>query len=129
MIRKIGFTLLCAGGLLTTQTFATTYHNFQKGLSIDYELPVNDPQVFSNIFFWQIKATCIISSKSVAVENPLSVKMVHKTGQINETRLSENQSITLTVQAGDRLDVIAESGAKVKLVNQGTQPIKASCTT
>lgn len=127
MMRKIGLTLLCASGLLTTQAFATTYHDFRQGLSVEYELPVNDPQVFANIFFWKIKATCIIISE--AAGNPLSVKMLHKTGSVNETKLTENESITLTVQAGDRLDVTAESGARVKLVNEGTHLIKASCTT
>lgn len=127
MIRKIGFTLLCASGLLTTNVFATTYHTLRQGLAIEYELPANAPQVFSNIFFWRIIADCVIISENLG--NPLSVTMLKKTGSINTTPLSTGDSIGLTVQQGQSFHVTAMPGAQVELVNLGNKLIKASCTT
>lgn len=127
MTRKIGFTLLCASGLLSASAFATNYHTFQQGLAIEYELPANAPQVFSNIFFWKIKATCVIISENTG--NPLSVKMLRKTGSVNETPLETGESLGLTVQSGQTFNVTADSGAKVELVNLGDKAIKASCLT
>ena len=127
MMRKIGFTLLCAGGLFTTNAFSTTYHTFRQGLAIEYELPVNDPQVFSNIFFWKLKATCTIISETP--ENPISATMLRKSGSINDVQLAAGDSMGLTIQAGDKLNVTADSGAKVELVNRGNKTIIASCST
>ncbi len=73
---------------------------------------------FSNIFFWKIKATCTIISEDLG--NPLTVKMLRKTGSVNETFLSPGESIGLTVQSGDKFNVTADSGAKVQLVNLGS---------
>lgn len=127
MMRKIGFTLLCAGSLLTTNAFSTTYSTFRQGLAMEYELPANDPLVISNILFWQIKAVCVITSENTG--NPLSVKMLRKTGSVNDTLLATGESMGLTVQPGDIFNVTADSGAKVQLVNLGNKTIKATCST
>lgn len=127
MMRKIGFTLLCAGGLLTTNAFSTNYSTFRQGMAMEYELPANDPLVISNILFWQIKAVCVITSENTG--NPLSVKMLRKTGSVNDTLLATGESMGLTVQPGDIFNVTAESGAKVQLVNLGNKTIKATCST
>ena len=126
-MRKIGFSLLCAGGLFTTNVFSTTYHTFTQGLAVEYILPVNEPQVFSNIFFWKLKATCTIISE--LSENPLSATMLRKSGSINDIQLAAGDSMGLTIQAGDKLNVTADSGAKVELVNRGEKTVIASCAT
>jgi len=127
MMRKIGLTLLCAGSLLTTNAFSIQYSTFKPGLAMEYELPANDPLVISNILFWQIKAVCVITSENLG--NPLSVKMLRKTGSVNDTLLATGESMGLTVQPGDIFNVTAESGAKVQLVNLGDKTIKATCST
>lgn len=127
MIRKIGLALLCTCGLYNTGSFSMENHIFTQGVAIEYELPVNDPQVFSNIFFWTLKATCVIVSD--IAENPISVKMLRKTGSVNDTQLITGDSMGLVVQPGDRLNITAVSGAKVELVNHGNKTIKATCST
>ena len=127
MMQKIGIGLLCGCSLFSTGTFSITNHQFTQGLAVEYELPVNDPQVFSNVFFWTVKATCIIISQNN--ENPISVKMLRKNGSVNNTQLTTGDSMGLVVQPGDKLNIIAVSGAKVELINHGTVSIKASCTT
>lgn len=127
MMRKLGISLLCASGLWATSAFSTTEHLFSQGLAIEYELPANDPQIFSNIFFWTIKANCTIISESA--ENLISVKMLRKTGSVNSQQLTSGDTLEITVQAGDKLSISADSGAKVELVNLGHKTIVASCST
>ena len=126
-MRKFGAALICVVSLYTTSAFSTANHNFIQGLSVEYELPVNDPQVFSNIFFWTIKAVCTIVSETS--ENPLSVTMLRKNGLVNDLQLTQGDSMGLVVQPGDRLHITAVSGAKVELVNQGVKTVRASCST
>jgi len=124
MMRKIGFTLLAAA-LLTPPAFATTEHILRQGLGIEYELPANDPQIFSNIFLWQVKATCIIISENT--ENSITIKMLKKTGTVNSIPLTA-EPMVLKVQSGEKLIITADSRAKVELINHGDKAIKASCT-
>lgn len=126
MLRKIGFSLLMICSLISTSAFATTEHIFTQSLSVEYDLPVNDPQVFSNIFFWTIKANCLIFSENS--ENHLTVKMLRKTGTVNAMQLASGDLVELTVQSGEKINITAESGAKVELVNIGDKVIKATCS-
>lgn len=126
MIRKIVMSLLCASGLWASNAIATTEHVFSQGMAIEYELPVNDPQVFSNIFFWTIKANCMLTSE--APENIISVKMLKKSGTVNTRELVSGDSVELLVQTGETIFIAAESGAKVELNNLGTKKVMASCS-
>lgn len=127
MLRKIGVTLLCATGLFATNAFSTTEHLFTQGLAVEYELPPNDPQVFSNIFFWEVKAICIVISD--VQDNTIRIKMLRKSGSVNGLNLTTDDVTSLTAHPGDKLHITAASGAKVELTNVGAQPIKASCST
>ncbi len=142
MMKKIGLTLLCASSLLTTNAFSTNYSTFAQGRGIEYEIPVNNSLVITNILFWQVKAVCVITSENMCqpmnvsfksdsnhLGNPLTVTMLRKSGSVNDKPLSTGESIDLNVQAGDVFYVTADSGAKVELFNLGQQPIKASCST
>ena len=126
-MRKISISLLCASCLLATNAFSTTEHLLTLGRAVEYELPVNDPQIFSNIFFWKIQATCTILSEVPG--SPISAKMLRKTGSINDITLATGDSIALMVQTGDKLYISAESGAKVEMINLGEKKIIASCST
>ena len=126
-MRKFWLPFFCALSFFTSNAFATTNHVFFQGLSVEYELPVNDPQIFSNIFFWTVKASCTIISGTP--ENPFNVTMLRKTGSVNEIMLTSGDSMDIVVQLGDKLNITAVSGAKVELVNHGNTSVKASCST
>lgn len=126
MIRKMGISLLCAGSLLATNVSALTQHEFKQGLTVEYELPPNDPQVFSNVFFWTVKATCTVISEYA--DNTIFTTMLKRSGSVNGIPLTAPETMFLTVQPGEKLHISAESGAKVELVNVGLYTIKASCT-
>lgn len=125
MLKKIGFALLCVVSACVTQAYATTNHVFTQGPAVEYELLPNDPQVFSNVFFWGIKATCTIISD--VPNNVIAVKMLRKTGSVNDIQLNAGDGMTLLFQPNDKLYIYAESGAKVELMNLGDITIRASC--
>ena len=126
MLRKFGVALLCVTGLFATSAFSTTEHLFQQGLTVDYELPPNNPQVFANIFFWEIRAACVVISE--VTDNTIRIKVLRKKGSVNGLELTENDEVTFSARPGDRLHITAASGAKVELTNLGSQSIKASCS-
>ncbi|MCX7117085.1 MAG: hypothetical protein NTW94_04115 [Legionellales bacterium] len=127
MLKKIGFPLLCAGSLFATSAFSITEHVFTQGLSVEYEFAPNDPQVFSNIFFWEVKANCtVISNEPVT---PFSATMLRKSGSLNYSPLVAGDTLVISVQPGDTFHITAESGAKVELTNLGNDLIKANCAT
>ena len=125
MLRKIGLIALCLSNIVTTPVFSMTEHLFVQGRPIEYAFIPNEPQIFSNIFFWKIQAECTILGETPGT--PISAKMLRKSGTINETLLATGDSIGLVVQPGDKLFITADSGAKVEMVNLGEETIIASC--
>jgi hypothetical protein len=127
MLKKIGATLLCASSLLCAPLgFATTEHILKQGLAADYDFPPNEPQIFSNIFFWPMTASCRVTSNTP--DHYMDIRMLHKTGSFNGVSLNEGDVTGAMTQPGLVLTIRADSGARVELINRGSQTIKASCT-
>ena len=126
-MRTIWITLLLASSLIATNTFSMTNHTFVQGLSVEYELPPHDPQIFSNVFFWTVKATCIVISESQ--DNAISITVVRKSGSVNGIALTTGDTMSLIVHPGEKINISADSGAKVELLNLENITIKANCTT
>ncbi|ARB93694.1 hypothetical protein [Legionella longbeachae] len=127
MLKKFGFGVLCIMTSLTTNTYAMESHALQQGVTIEYELPSNDPQEFANPMYWAIVAKCKIITEDE--NNDLLVEALAKQGKVNETPLSKGQVLQITVYPHQILKLSADSGAKVKITNLGQHTIKASCTT
>ena len=127
MKRTIGVLLLGLGCILATHAFSATQHPFQLGPTIDYELPVNEPQVFSNVFMWTVKASCTINSTEA--NNIISFRVLRKTGSVNNMNLSSGETVTLILHPKEVVYITALPGAKVELLNQGRTTILASCST
>lgn len=126
MLRKIGLGLLCAGALFNTAASAAT-HALTQGVSVEYVLPSNEPQVFANSFFWKISATCSVTSEDESTQ--LLVEGLSKKGSINDLPLQSGDSVVITVHNGDKFNLSADSGAKVSLTNLGEHSLSASCST
>lgn len=126
MLRKIGLTLLCAGALLSQNTFSATEHTFGLASAYEFILPPNVPQVFSNIFFWSVDAKCNIISESES--NLFSFTVLRKSGSLNNISLSQGDAMVLVVHPGDQLHITAASGGRVELTNHGDSTIKATCS-
>lgn len=127
MLRKIGCVLLCAGALFSANASAMDHSFKPAGVSIEYELPPNEPQVFANYWFWAVTATCSIFSEDSS--SNIFIEILNKKGKINGNPVSQGDTLLMTVHPGDKLIINADSGAKVRLTNQGQHSIIANCST
>lgn len=127
MLRKIGFSLLCAAATLSTNVNSTIVNTLQPSMSIDYELVPNEPQIFINYLYWEIEANCKMITQDESDE--LFVEALAKQGKVNDVILAKGSSMTIPVHQGENLKITAESGAKVRITNLGQHTIKAVCTT
>lgn len=126
MLRKIGYSVLSACALFCTDALATNY-NLAPAVTVEYDLPTNKPQVFSNYFFWTIKAVCTIHTQDS--NDDILIKALNKKGKINGIPLSKGETLVVTVHNGDKMEISAESGAQVELTNHGLHSVKATCKT
>ncbi len=128
MKQKIAAVLLGLGSLMVNaSTFAMSQQVFQSGPSADWELPVNEPLVISNMFLWTVNAQCTIISKEE--NNYISFKVLRKSGSINSISLSTGDSLSLTLHPREVIRITAASGGKVELLNTGSATVVARCST
>ena len=125
MIRKLGLAAFCAATLFNNAVFSATEHVFTQAPHFDFTLPANEPQIFTNTFFWTIKSKCKIISD--VPNNPFSLTVLRKTGSLNGVKLSKGDSLEVVVRAGDTILITADSGGRVELTNKGEQTILARC--
>jgi hypothetical protein len=95
------------------------------GSSIEYTLPPQEPQVFTNVFYWVIKASCTITSHSES--NALLVKFLKKTGEVNEQRLNAGDQIEIVLNNKEDIKIVSNPGSQVELTNMGDSTINAVC--
>lgn len=121
MIRKMGLNLLCATLLFAPNAFSSTS---MSGVTIDKELTAG---AFIDLPIpMKIIADCKI--KSEVPLNTIYIKMLNKTGSVDDFPLSTNESKEFIVQNGANLKIFAVAGAKVQIKNTGQSPFTASCT-
>jgi hypothetical protein len=127
MKRTLTGLLFGLSGLMSTHAYSSIEYQFQSTPTAEYELLVNEPLVIANVFMFTVKAKCTILSKEQDVL--LSIKALRKSGSVNGMNLSQGDSTTLMVHPKDVIHMTATAGAKVELLNQGTETVKASCST
>lgn len=127
MLKKIAYSLLFAGSLVSSLSAATQAH-FAPGLTLEYELSPIKPKVVTNISFWSVNARCTIHSQDK--NSNILIKALKRKGTINKNILLDNGDSTLiSVYNGEVIEIQAAPGAQVELINQGEHTIKASCST
>ncbi|MDX1838824.1 hypothetical protein DIZ81_13710 [Legionella taurinensis] len=127
MLKKTACTLLAACALFSGSSLAATHHELAPGITVEYDLPPNSPQVFSNYFFWTVTATCVMHSEDPS--NNILVKALSKSGKINGMPLTKGQQTVITIHNRDHIEISADSGAQVELTNYGPHTVKATCST
>ncbi|KTD30601.1 hypothetical protein [Legionella israelensis] len=126
MLNKIGCSFLLCAILFSVNAYAET-HILVEGMTVEYDFPPNVPQTLTNSLFWTVKATCKIDTPDVIDE--LFALGLKKKGTVNGIKLSENQTLALSVHSGDKLKISADSGASVQITNRGKSRLKATCKT
>jgi hypothetical protein len=112
-------------GLICSTSYSATTHNFATAMTVETELPPNEPQIFYNFLLWKVKGSCEIISDSA--ENPITFQMITNKGYLNGVEFKPGESLYLVAQNGQRFELIAESRAKVEVVNLGKSAIKMKC--
>lgn len=127
MKTKMNIVLGLVLGLVSTVGFSTTMtHNFATGVSMEAELVPHEPQYFYNFLLWKVKGSCVVQSDTD--ENPLSFVMITNKGSLNGIEFAPGESLSLVAMAGQRFELIAESRAKVEVVNHGQTTVKLQCS-
>ncbi len=128
MLRKISATVLLVAASLSTNTYSMENHNpIQiQGITVEYQLAPNQPQVFTNYMFWAVEANCKILTSDES--NSLRVVALAKKGKVNDVPMSSGQTLYVTVHQNENLKVAADSGAKVEITNLGEHTVVATCT-
>ncbi len=127
MLKKIGISLLCMAATISTSTYAVSKNNIlQAGATIEYELPPNEPQTFSNYMFWAIEANCKIITEDEG--DVFYAVAVAKKGKLNGIPWSKGDALRVTVHNGENLKINADSGASVKITNEGAHLVRAICS-
>jgi hypothetical protein len=112
---------------LTSLSHAEQTSLNQQSFSIDYELPPNIPQIFSNYVFWTIEANCTLATEDQSIT--LNIVALAKQGKINLIPISSGQTLQLTLTSNENLRISADPGAKVEITNLGEHVVTAHCTT
>lgn len=126
MVRKIGMAALLSLVLINTEAMASNEHTFSLSNAYEFTLPSKVPQIFSNIFFWTIEASCTIETKDAS--DFLSLTVLRKAGSLNGVRLTQGDSMSVTVHPGDVMHLTAESGGRIEMTNQGKSTVTALCS-
>lgn len=126
MLRKICFGLMGITALFSANTYAVDSQPLSQSVTVEYELPANQPQTFINYMFWAIDASCIIHTEDESDE--FFVRALAKKGKINDKPMVAGESLFVTVHPGESLRLSADSGAKVEITNYGEHTVKATCT-
>lgn len=132
MTRYISILIFCIFSLHASAGFTKTHSNMEphelvfRGFApMDFPLPPNDPQPFTNPLLWKFVGYCIVVSNYP--KNPISFTIKKKKGTINNVEFLEGESFYVVAEAGQRFDLIAEGRARVEVINHGAQPIAIKC--
>jgi hypothetical protein len=125
MLKSLRIIVLSLTTLLSGHAVAQDYM-LTPGVGIEYELPPQQPQMFSNYLFWTVDAYCKIITEDVS--NDLFIRAIVKKGKINDTVLIEGQTMLITVYPAERLKISADSGARVEVTNLGQHLVRVSCS-
>ncbi len=129
MLRKIGFSLLCAAAA----SLSPNVYAMENYASLDYVFAPApaDPVVLSNYMYWTVEANCkiTIEDENKNLGNELVAEALAGQGKIDNEPLTKGNTKSVTVKHGDYLRISANSGAKVRITNKGTQIVKATCST
>lgn len=78
----------------------------------------------TNNFMWTVNATCNIKSNA---HGKVRVSVLKNKGVVNGHKLADGQTTFVAVDNNDSIQVSAEPGAQVNLVNMSNNQIEAVC--
>lgn len=126
MFKKMLVSLSLAVSVLATPVYALPEIYLGQSSGIEFVIPPNDAQVFTNVFMWTINANCEIECDK-GTTNTVQFKVLKKSGSLNGESLKSGDSRSVDVNSKDEMHISAHPGAKVELKNIGKTAIHAYC--
>jgi hypothetical protein len=127
MLKNIVLSVGVLIGTFSSPIFAANeIYLTQSTSGVEFNFKKDESRVFTNAFPWLLKANCEISCDD-SVHNSMQITILKKNGSLNNIPLVIGDSMCLDVHNNDTFNLIASSGAKVELKNNGEGPIKATC--
>lgn len=112
--------------LLATTLFCTAQTGQAQNMNLD--LKPQEDKVLSNSTLWTIHATCQIQAETSS-KKTIKIKGVKGGGQVNGKDLGAGKATSLTFSSEKTIEVTAEPGAQVTIINMSTEPFTATCST
>lgn len=117
---------------IVVSVFATPSHALKPEIyigqanGVEFVLPPNEAQIFTNIFMWTINANCQMQCDKNEV-NTVQFKVLKKSGSLNGESLKTGDSRTIDIHSKDEMIISANPSGKVELKNIGKTTIHAYC--
>lgn len=112
-------------GIFSTIGYSSSVHNFVSAVTMEVELPPNEPQIFSNFLLWKVKGVCEVISQET--QNPMFFRMQKNKGSLNNIDFSEGESLYIVAENGQKFNLVAESRAKIEITSYASTTVKLKC--
>ncbi|PJD93956.1 MAG: hypothetical protein CK424_01500 [Legionella sp.] len=110
--------------LFLTISMLFTAHQAQ---AMNLDLAPKGDKVLTNNTMWTIHATCHIHASSA--KKTIKIHGVKNNSQVNGKSLNAGQTTSMTVYAEKTVQVTAEPGAQVSIMNLSNEAVQAVCST
>lgn len=120
---KIGLLLLVS--FCCTSLQAKEY-DFASAVTMEIQLPPQEPQIFTNFLLWKVKGTCVVVSDEQS--NPIYFRMQKSHGTLNNVDFAEGDSLYMTAENGQSFDLSADARARIEITNLGNIAFTLRCT-
>ena len=127
MFKKVLLSISLAVSVIATPVYALPEIYLGQANGVEFILPPNESQIFTNVFMWTINANCEIQCDKNEV-NTIKFKVLKKTGSLNGIPLKTGDSMSVDLHSKDEMLISAFPGSKVELKNIGRSTVHAYCT-
>ncbi|MDF1758616.1 MAG: hypothetical protein P1U74_10020 [Legionellaceae bacterium] len=112
--------------LFTNNALAVNPQDVSLGAGITYSLKASESVLISNPYLWTVSAVCVIKNKDD--DNFLTITVTRKQGTLNDQVLKKGDSMTIRLNSKEKMNITANPGAEVELLNIGKKTIVTECT-
>lgn len=126
MFKKVLLSISLAVSAIAAPVYALPEIYLGQASGVEFILPPNESQIFTNVFMWTINANCEIQCDKNEV-NTIKFKVLKKTGSLNGMHLKTGDTMSVDLHSNDAMIISAFPGSKVELKNTGRTTIHAYC--
>lgn len=89
-------------------------------------LAAHETKVLTNYSLWNYHTTCDVKTDNK--KDKIQIKVLKNSGTVNGKTLTSGQSKIIALKNNSHIDVSAESGTEINLINLGDSELQASCS-